>query len=281
MFDSIIHPDTLEKHINDPDWVIIDCRFELSDPSWGKKMYLEDHIPNAFFADLDLDLSSPKRPGTGRHPLPDITHLVNKFSCWGITEKTQVIVYDHMSGAFSARLWCLLRYLGHNNVAVLDGGCTAWKNENRPISKTIPSFKNTTFTPNIHPELFVTARELEQKLNNSNLLLIDSRADKRYKGIEEPIDRIAGHIPHAVNHFHQDNINEEGYFKSDQELRVIFNKLSKQDINSKEIIVYCGSGVTSCLNLVALQKIGFKNGKLFLGSWSEWIEDPSRPIIKP
>jgi thiosulfate/3-mercaptopyruvate sulfurtransferase len=242
---------------------------------------LEDHIPNAFFADLDLDLSSPKQPGTGRHPLPDITHLVNNFSRWGITEKTQVIVYDHMSGAFSARLWCLLRYLGHNNVAVLDGGYTAWKNENRPISKTIPAFKKTTFTPNIHPEIFVTANELAKKLKNSNLLLIDSRAESRFRGIEEPIDRIAGHIPHAVNHFHQDNLNEEGYFKSEQELRSVFNKLSEQDLNSKEIIVYCGSGVTSCLNLVALQKLGIEHGKLFLGSWSEWIEDSSRPIIKP
>jgi thiosulfate/3-mercaptopyruvate sulfurtransferase len=242
---------------------------------------LEDHIPNAFFADLDLDLSSPKQPGTGRHPLPDMTKLVEKLSNWGITKTKQVVVYDHASGAFSARLWCLLRYLGHNAVAILDGGYNAWKSENRPVTETVPAYKNeTVFIPHPQLDLFISTRELEQKLGAPNLLLIDSRAENRYKGLEEPIDPIAGHIPHAVNHFHQENLTDKGYFKSDQALLEIFKQLADQDLQSKEIIVYCGSGVTSCLNLVALQKIGITHGKLYLGSWSEWIEDPSHPIIK-
>ncbi len=206
---------------------------------------------------------------------------MEKFSRWGIDKKKQVVVYDHLSGAFSARLWCLLRYLGHNAVAVLDGGYNAWKSENRPITQIIPDDKSDTkFVPHPQPDFFVTTTELEQKIKNPNMLLIDARAANRYLGLEEPIDFVAGHIPGAVNHFHQENLTDEGYFKPDQELETIYKQLAKDDLGSKEIIVYCGSGVTSCLNLVALQKIGFTNAKLYLGSWSEWIEDPSRPTIK-
>ncbi len=282
VYDSIVHPNTLFQYLNDPDWVIIDCRFELGDPAWGKSAYLEDHIPNAFFADLDHDLSSPKQIGSGRHPMPDIGDLVEKLSAWGITENKQVVVYDHLSGAYAARLWCLLRYLGHQAVAVLDGGYSTWKNESRPVTAVLPDKKSDTkFRPYPHPELFISAAELEQKLNSPRLLLIDARAENRYLGLEEPIDRIAGRIPGAVNHFHQDNLTDSGTFKSDQELTKIYTNLASQDLKSKEIVVYCGSGVTSCLNLVALQKIGLPAGRLYLGSWSEWIEDSRRPIVRP
>ena len=280
MFDSIIPPDIVQNHLDDPDWVIIDCGFELSDPAWGKSAYLADHIPNAYFADLNLDLSSPKQPGSGRHPLPNIAELAEKLARWGINEKKQVVVYDHLSGAFSARLWCLIRYLGHNAVAVMDGGYNGWKSENHPVTKIIPDEKSdTNFIPHLQSDFFITTSDLEQKIDNPTLLLIDARAKNRFLGLEEPIDPIAGHIPNAVNLFHQENLTIEGYFKPDQELVTIYKQLTEGDLDSKEIIVYCGSGVTSCLNLVALHKIGIQHGKLYLGSWSEWIEDPSRPII--
>jgi len=279
MVETTIRAEQLQKWINHPDWVILDCRFDLQNPAWGFREYQKGHIPNAFFADLDRDLSSPKHPGTGRHPLPDLETFSKTCSKWGIEKGKQVVVYDTVAGSFASRVWWLLNYLGHREAAVLEGGFSAWEKLNLPVSTETPAFKNADFIPDLQNQLFVSSEELVKQLHQPNLLLIDSRAPLRYAGIEEPLDKLAGHIPGAVNRFHQENLTEDELFISDETLKKQFSELSKGELDQKEIIVYCGSGVTSCLNLVALKKIGIDQAKLYLGSWSEWIEDPARPVV--
>ena len=279
MFESIVHPEILYENLNHPDWVIIDCRFDLKNPSWGFEEYQKEHIPNAYFADLDKDLSSPKRIGTGRHPLPNLELFAKKCSTWGIERGKQVVVYDDLNGAFAGRLWWMLKYLGHETSAILEGGLTVWKKLDKPVTNKLPRVNQAKFIPRIQEQLLISSEELLKKLGTPELLLIDSRAQIRYDGIEEPLDKVAGHIPGAVNRFHQENLDEQGFFISDKDLLLQFSSYKKGHLSDLEVIVYCGSGVTSCLYLVALNKLGIKQAKLYLGSWSEWIENPSNPII--
>lgn len=279
MYTSFISPEELQYNINNPNWRIFDCRYQLDDSSWGFEEYNREHIPNAIYAQLNKDLARKPYPGSGRHPMPLVDDFVQTCSAWGIEENTQVVVYDHLSGAFAARLWWLLRYHGHNAVAILDGGFNGWKNGGLPTEAKSKGNNQAQFKSSIQDNLLVTVDELEEKLHSEKLLLIDARAELRYQGIEEPIDKIAGHIPSAVNQFHQNNLNQDGFLKDRNDLLDTYTKLAGGDLENKEIIAYCGSGVTSCLDLAVVHSLGFQQAKLYLGSWSEWIEDPYRPKV--
>lgn len=265
------------EHLYDPRWVIVDCRFELTDPAWGFTQYLREHIPGAFYADLDKDLSAPATDQTGRHPLPSPENFIQKVENWGIDSQKQVVVYDHVSGAYAARLWWLLRIYGHETVAVLDGGLNAWISAGYPLSQAVKQVKPAVFDGFPDPNQWITTREMELLFKDPSFVIIDARAPERFRGEQEPIDPVAGHIPGAVNRFHQENLDEEGFFLPGETLRKEFEGLIG-DLSPDHVIVYCGSGVTSCHHILAMEIAGLSGARLYAGSWSEWIRDPKRPI---
>jgi thiosulfate/3-mercaptopyruvate sulfurtransferase len=257
--------------------LVIDCRFSLNDPSAGKSTYEKDHIPGAVFIDLEKDLSSPITQHGGRHPLPDFENLTNKLGQLGIDQQTEVIAYDNEGGPFAARLWWLLKRLGHEKVAIVDGGYSSWVKAEFPVTSETPQLKQRKYVPvNQSNWEFVTAEYVKSKLGNCDLQLIDSRERNRYLGLEEPIDKIAGHIPGAVNFFWKDVLTPDGFLKSTEELRTHFGSLDP----NREVIVYCGSGVSACPNILALKQAGFEKVKLYAGSWSDWISYPDHPVAK-
>ncbi len=263
----IIEPEILLEQIQDPDTVIIDCRFRLGQSEWGYQEYLNSHIPGAYYLDLEKDLSSPVKKHGGRHPLPNVEQLAQKLSSLGIRQtKTRVVAYDDSRFAFAARLWWLLRYLGHDNVKILDGGWTAWRNLDYPISNQIPPTNpKTLFMAQPRLDWIVEHQQIQAHLNSTEIVLIDSRDEKRYRGEEEPIDPIAGQIPGAINSPYLWVSNSEGYYQTQQDLWSAY-----QD-TAKPLWVYCGSGVTACVNLFSLEQFGlFSKAKLYPGGWSDW-----------
>lgn len=272
------------KHIVSPQWLvdrlyddhvrIIDCRFYLGDPSRGINEYIHDHIPRALYFDLEKDLSGPVQTHGGRHPLPDFAELVAKLSAAGIDQYTTVVAYDDQDGAMAARFWWLLRYLGHSHVYVLDGGYTKWKEAGYPTTEEVVTVEECTFVPVYQPSLLATVEDVRQAVEQATAVLIDSRERKRYLGIEEPIDRVAGHIPGAKNMFWKDSLTDAGYWKQPSEQEKRFASIPKQE----RIIVYCGSGVTACPNVLALSEAGYTNVQLYVGSWSDWISYLEHPI---
>jgi thiosulfate/3-mercaptopyruvate sulfurtransferase len=276
-YTTILSAHDLKPHINDQDWIIIDCRFSLADTSAGYTAYRHGHIPNARYAHLDKDLSSQVTDITGRHPLPAINVFINKLEQWGISNNSQIIVYDDVSGAFAGRLWWLLRYVGHERVAVLDGGLKHWQQQACPVTTTLPTIKPSEFRAYIDQNSVLTAIEVQNNLAQKQLCLVDARTPERYLGEHEPIDPIAGHIPGAINRPFQSNLNKGGLFLSINELRNQFSQL----IGTKspdQVAHMCGSGVTACHNLVAMEVAGLSGSKLYAGSWSEWIRNKNRPI---
>ena len=274
----VLSPEVVLDHLRDPDWVIFDCRFDLKNPDWGFQNYQIGHILGSVYAHLDHDLSGPILPGlTGRHPLPDIDTLAARFSAWGISSHTQVVVYDTAGGAYAARLWWMLRFLGHPAVAVLDGGLQAWQRAGYPMASGVETRTPASFHPHPHWQMLVTTPEMEQVHASPDYCLVDARAPERFRGETEPIDPVAGHIPGAVNRFHGANLQPSGFFLPPQELRAQFTALLG-DTPAENTIVYCGSGVTSCHHLVAMESAGLPGGRLYLGSWSEWITDRNRKI---
>ncbi len=258
----------LAEHYNSEAVRIIDCRFQLSDPSWGRKQYEEEHIPYALYFDLNEDLSGEVGVHGGRHPLPEIELFAKKISAAGIDKHTTVIAYDSQNGAMASRLWWLLTYLGHEKVYILNGGFTAWKQAGLPTTDAVPVFERKEFLPHLQSDMLVSMTDVKNRIESgANFLLIDSREPIRYAGIEEPIDRKAGHIPTAVNSFWMDGVSAEGLFQGEKEQEARFGMFDKE----KETIVYCGSGVTACPNVLALKVAGFQNVKLYAGSWSDWI----------
>ena len=254
----------------------IDCRFDLMNPDRGEGRYKQDHLPNAIYAHLDRDLSSPISPGSGRHPLPAIESLTETFSRWGINSEVQVIVYDDNIGMFASRLWWLLRWLGHEKVAVLDGGYLQWKSEGLPLTEALPEITATNFVPNLQESGIVNADEIVTQ-KQPRYLLVDARARERYRGDIEPIDPVAGHIPGALNYPLTDNINTEGKFKERVCLREqITSVIGTHEPN--EVVHYCGSGVSACHNILAMEHAGLHGSKLYPGSWSEWIRDTNHKI---
>ncbi|MEA5619629.1 sulfurtransferase [Cronbergia sp. UHCC 0137] len=258
----------LFDHLQDPNVVIIDCRFSLADSQLGRKQYQEKHIPGAYYLDLNQDLSSPVGEHGGRHPLPNPDELAEKLAKMGInSQKTQVIAYCDSRFAFASRYWWLLRYLGHEQVAVLDGGFNGWEKAGYSVTETIPEPQIGTFVPHIQPELLVDFTDVKSRKDYPDIILVDSRESDRYRGEREPIDKIAGHIPGAVNYPWQEVTDANACLLSLEEQSQRWKQLE----NAQEIIVYCGSGVTACVNLLSLALAGIQTGKLYAGSWSDWI----------
>ncbi|MEH7085032.1 sulfurtransferase [Neobacillus drentensis] len=266
------------KYIKDQEWVleclnesnlrIIDCRFSLAEPEKGKQEYLQGHLPGAVFFDLEKDLSSPKQTYGGRHPMPVLEEFISKLENAGIDENKLVVAYDFGEGAYAARFCWMLQYLGHGNVYVLDGGYKSWIEASYPVTKEISAFEKTKFHFKVQPELLATTDEVKEVVEKhlNNKILIDSREEKRFLGIEEPIDKKAGHIPGAINKPWMEGLNER-YYKPAEIQKQRFKNLDP----AKEMIVYCGSGVTAAPNYLALKEAGFEKVKLYIGSFSDWI----------
>ena len=276
-YHTLISADSLQQHLNDAQWRIVDCRFNLKDPGEGLALYQMDHIPHAVYAHLDHDLSSPVTANSGRHPLPDVNQFKEKLGNWGITKDTQVIVYDDAAGSYAARLWWMLRWLGHDSVAVLDGGFSSWKQQGLPVTSDIPQFSRTTYIGEPNLEMLIDSDDLQEKLAQSQSLLIDVRDPVRYQGIEEPIDKVAGHIPGSINIPWKNNIAENGLYLPKAQLHDEYMKVL-HDTPIDNTVFMCGSGVTACHSLLALEHIGISGIKLYPGSWSAWITDPARPV---
>lgn len=276
-FNTIINPEDLSQYLNDPDWVVMDCRFDLDHPDLGLKSFQAGHIPGAQYANLDLDLSSPVIPGkTGRHPLPDVNTFVKKLSDWGIDERVQVVVYDSHGGGLAVRLWWLLRWLGHENAAVLNGGWPAWENNEYSIEKEVKKKKARTFKPVENAEMIADLDFVEDIREDQDFLLVDSRSAERYWGLKETKDVRAGHIPGAVSFPFEGNLDENGIFHNKETLKERFTLLL-DGLPADQVIFYCGSGVTAGHNILSMVAAGFDMPKLYPGSWSEWIADPERP----
>ncbi|HLO52572.1 MAG TPA: sulfurtransferase [Kamptonema sp.] len=263
---SIVSPEWLVAHLDDSKVIIIDCRFSLADPELGQQQYKTNHIPGAFYLDLNRDLSSPVSKHGGRHPLPNPTELAEKLSAIGVTDKTLIVAYDDSRFAFAARLWWLLRYMGCDRVAVLDGGFSAWQTAGYPTSDALPIPHPGKFIPQLQPGWVVDIDTVKARKDQAGVVLIDSRESDRYQGLSEPIDPIAGHIPGAVNYPWQGVTGEGGKARSQVEQQQRWQQMR----SAEEIIVYCGSGVTACVNLLSLEIAGIHNAKLYAGSWSDW-----------
>ena len=273
----VIDAASLAVHLGEPNWVIVDCRFQLTKPSAGYSDYLQGHIPGARYAHLDDDLAAPIGPGDGRHPLPDPDRLAQQLGAWGISNSSTVIVYDDASGAIASRLWWLLRWLGHDQVFVLDGGLDAWRVQGQGLESTLPSWEEARFLPaTVHDNWVVTSDDLLQLVGAGDLLL-DARSDERFRGINEPIDPIAGHVPGARNLPFTSLLAGDGTLLESKQLR---NDLTRtlDGRGAAGVVAMCGSGVTACHLLLALNAAGLGDGRLYAGSWSEWIRDPDREI---
>ena len=279
-YETLISPADLLPHMDDPDWVIVDCRFWLDDTEKGRRDYHDSHIPGAVYAHVDEDLSGPVVPGvTGRHPLPSVDGFAAKLGSWGVSSGVQVVAYDDRGGAIAARLWWMLKWVGHDNVAVLDGGWPRWQREGHPANADGPSPTPRQFEPTPRHELVASAGDILKYFGDPAYKLIDSRAPERYRGEEEPIDPVAGHIPGATNYHFERNLDIEGNFALKEFLKGRFHVILG-DTPAERAIFYCGSGVTAAQNILAVAHTGLGMPRLYAGSWSHWITDPERPIIK-
>jgi thiosulfate/3-mercaptopyruvate sulfurtransferase len=285
MYTTIVSTDVLASHLEvrlkadttESDWAIVDCRFDLQNVQWGRDQYRLAHVPGAVYASLNDDLSGARDGSNGRHPLPAIDALAATLGRLGIDRSTQVIAYDQDAGSYASRLWWLLRYLGHDAVAVLDGGWAKWSGQGRPTRSGDENRQSTTFKPSPRAELSVGLADVMAHIGDSNRVLIDARAAERFEGRSETIDRVAGHIPGAVNHFFKQNLRPDGTMLSPETLRAHFERVLG-GCTPADAVMYCGSGVTACQNLLAMEHAGLRGAGLYVGSWSEWSSDPSRPI---
>jgi thiosulfate/3-mercaptopyruvate sulfurtransferase len=284
MATTLLEPAELAVHLDDPDWAIIDCRFELANPEWGARAYAAGHIPHALYAHLDHDLSGARTPHTGRHPLPPPQALATTFGRFGIDTRVQVVAYDQGSGALAARLWWLLRWLGHAQVAVLNGGLPAWQRAGLPLSTAGEARSPRSFVPAPDAGMLASSAEVAAAVDSGALrrgaaLLVDARSSERFAGQNETLDAVAGHIPGARNHPFATNHDAQGRFLSAAELRRAWAD-TLGAVPPRQVMAMCGSGVTACHNLLALEIAGFSGARLYAGSWSEWITDPARAIAR-
>lgn len=273
MYNTLIQAHTLKSHLSDPDWVIVDCRYDLADVNAGRQSYLAGHIPGAVYAGLHNDLSG-SQPVTdcGRHPVPSLEELEENFSAMGVDDHRQVVAYDLSGGAFAARLWWLLHYAGHDRAAVLDGGLDAWRQAGYELDTKEPQTVAGSFKARLNTGRLVRLHEVATIPR-----LVDSREPARYSGKTEPIDQAGGHIPGAVNHYWKDNLDEAGKFLPPDRLGPAFHDIFA-GAQPEDVTFYCGSGVTACHNLLAAVHAGYPMPRLYAGSWSEWCSDPARPV---
>jgi thiosulfate/3-mercaptopyruvate sulfurtransferase len=263
----VVSAQYLSAHLDDPQVVVVDCRFALTEPELGHQQYQISHIQGAHYLDLNQDLSSPVNRHGGRHPLPNPTELANKLGAIGINfQETLVVAYDDSRLAFASRLWWLLRYMGHEKVALLDGGWKAWQAGGYAVTDALPTPQPGSFAPQLHSDWVVDMETLKVCKDLPGVVVIDSRESDRYLGKREPIDPIAGHIPGAINYPWQDVTNAQGYLYSISEQQQRWVDVEP----NTEILVYCGSGVTACVNLLSLELAGIHTGKLYAGGWSDW-----------
>ena len=278
-YTTLIDTRTLAANLDRSDWVIVDCRFKLADTGWGEAQYQAGHIPGAVYAHLDRDLSGHKTGRNGRHPLPEMDALQERFGRWGIGAGTQVVAYDQDTGMEASRLWWLLRYLGHTAVAVLDGGLARWTAEGRPLRGGAERPTPATFIGQPQAEMLAEAGDIEQLRQDPSARVIDARAPERFRGDTEPLDPVAGHIPGAVNHPYLSNLQADGTFRMPADLRQHL-AAALGGVPAAQTAVYCGSGVSACHNLLALEHAGLTGAKLYAGSWSEWCAEEERPVAK-
>lgn len=276
-YSTVIDRDTVEAHLGDADWLLFDCRFDLADPEAGGRAYSQGHLPGAVYIHLDEDLAGPRGPDTGRHPLPDLDEFAGKLQRWGVNGERQLVAYDGGPGAMAVRFWWLARHLGLTSVAVMSGGYGAWEREGRPIQRETPPSPPGRFTPVVRGDDAVDVDTLRRRLQAGESVLLDARDASRYRGEREPIDAKAGHVPGALNRPFVTNLDKEGEFRSPEALRGEFDELLA-GLDPAEVVHMCGSGVTACHNLLAMEHAGLPGSKLYVGSWSHWITDPERPV---
>jgi thiosulfate/3-mercaptopyruvate sulfurtransferase len=278
-YTTLIETGQLASSLADPSWAIVDCRFDLKDTSAGERAYEAAHVPGAVYAHVDRDLSGQKSGANGRHPLPDSEVFVETVARLGIDAATQVVVYDQDTGGFASRLWWMLRWMGHDAVALLNGGFARWTAEGRPTRPGVEVRNRRQFVAHPRPEMVVTAADVAALAGRTDWRLVDARAPERFRGEVEPIDRVPGHIPGAVNVPFQENIDAPGTFRSPESLAERFRS-ALEPVDPSRVVNYCGSGVTACQNILALEHAGLHGSKLYAGSWSEWSSDPSRPVAR-
>lgn len=278
-YETLIDAATVLDNVHQPQWRIVDCRFNLADTEAGRRAYQAGHLPGASYAHLDEDLSSPVTATSGRHPLPDEQAFLQTLGRWGISTDTQVVVYDDAGGATAARLWWLLKRVGHRDVAVLDGGLAAWAQAGGELVTDLPVVVDSgAYLASLALVQARNADELLAQMSDPRWQLVDARAAERFRGEVEPLDPVAGHIPGAMNRPLQQNLQPDGRFKSFNQLRGEWQALLGE-ATPKEVVHYCGSGVTACHNLLAMEHAGLNGSRLYPGSWSEWCKDASRPMV--
>jgi len=275
-YTTLVDGATLAAHLDDPAWCVVDVRHQLADTAYGDRAYASSHLPGAVFLHLDRDLSGPTTGRNGRHPLPDRQRLAARLGDIGIDRSTQVVVYDDAQGMIAGRLWWLLRWLGHDNVALLDGGFPGWLADGYPVSADLPDRRPARFVATSGCET-VDADWLLAHLESRELCLVDARGPDRFRGENETIDPVGGHIPGARNRFFKDNLDADGHFKPAAALRAEYLALLA-GCAPDQVVMQCGSGVSACLNLLAMEIAGLSGARLYPGSWSEWCSDPSRPV---
>ncbi|MGD8742488.1 MAG: sulfurtransferase [Granulosicoccaceae bacterium] len=276
-YTTLISADDLARQLGQSDLCVIDCRFNLNEVTAGQASYDEGHIPGAVYAHLDNDLAGKKTGVNGRHPLPDRESLAARLREWGVNRDSQLVAYDAQGGAMASRLWWLLRWLGHDKVAVLDGGWKAWCESGGQLTTDVPDRQPGDFTAGDILSPAVPVEELQQLLVEHTVSLIDARDPGRFRGEQEPLDPVAGHVPGATNHFFMRNLDESGRFLPPEALRKLWTPYL-EDNSAASVVHMCGSGVTACHNLLAMQHAGLSGARLYVGSWSEWCSDPDRPV---
>ena len=277
MSTTLVSVEELARHLDDAQWVVCDCRHDLAEYAAGRRAYAEGHIPGARFVHLDEDLSGPKTGLNGRHPLPHPHTFALRLGALGIDAGKQVVGYDASGGPYAARLWWMLRWLGHTRAAVLDGGWDAWKAAGLPITTQTPQIEPTTYTPRTRGDVSVDTAFVASHLGDAAVTVVDARSPDRFRGENETLDPVAGHIPGALNRFFKDNLGANGTFKSREVLaRELGTLLGGRA--PKSVVHQCGSGVTACHNLLAMEHAGLGGSRLYPGSWSEWVSDRARPV---
>ena len=279
MTTTLVGAEELAAHLADGNWRIFDCRHDLKNLDYGSQAYAKGHVPGAVHLHLDRDLSGPKTGSNGRHPLPEDAAFAATMARLGVGPETQVVAYDNEGGIFAARLWWLLRWQGHSRVALLDGGLAGWKRAKLPLDEQQPTPNAAPFTAR-RGDQPVTVDDVARNLESKQLLLLDARNAERFRGEKETLDPVGGHIPGAVNRFYADNLDDNGiYFKDTAELAAEYRELLG-DRDPQSVVQTCGSGVTACHNLLAMEIAGLCGSRLYPGSWSEWCADPARPVVK-